>query len=47
MLGKRSGHQGSLGADHPYLEHVGRDSFYGVLAVHRDQLFRDEDFADL
>ncbi len=44
MLGKRSGLNGS---DHPYLDHVGRDSFYGFLALHRGELFRDEDFADL
>jgi hypothetical protein len=44
MLGKRSG---TDGGDHPYLEHVGRDSFYGFLALHRAELFRDEDFADL
>jgi hypothetical protein len=36
-----------LGADHPYLDHVGRDSFYGLLACQRDHLFRDEDFAGL
>ena len=47
MLGKRSAHGGSVGADHPYLDHVGRDSFYGLLACQRDHLFRDEDFADL
>ncbi len=47
MLGKRSAHGGSFGADHPYLEHVGRDSFYGLLACQGEQLFRDEDFAAL
>ena len=45
MLGKRSADGGE--GDHPYLEHVGRDSFYGLLATQRDQLFRDEDFAAL
>ena len=44
MLGKRSGLNGG---DHPYLDHVGHDSFYGFLASHRGELFRDEDFADL
>src|SRR3954452_4396366 len=34
-------------ADHPYLDHVGRDSFYGFLATQRGRLFRDEDFAAL
>lgn len=33
--------------DHIYLDFVGRDSFYGFLASHRGQLFRDEDFAEL
>ena len=37
----------SGGGDHAYLDHGGRDSFYGFLALHRAQLFRDEDFADL
>jgi hypothetical protein len=31
----------------PYLDHVGRDSFYGFLASHRAELFHDEDFTDL
>ena len=31
----------------PYLDHVGPDSFYGFLALHRDELFREEDFSDL
>ena len=44
VLGKRSE---SDGGDHPYLDHVGRDSFYGFLASHRGDLFRDEDFTDL
>jgi hypothetical protein len=44
VLGKRSG---SDGGEHPYLDHVGRDSFYGFLALHQDELFRDEDFSDL
>lgn len=43
MLGKRS----VVGGDHPYLDHVGRDTFYGFLGLHREELFRDEDFASL
>ncbi|MDP9383107.1 MAG: transposase, partial [Chloroflexota bacterium] len=44
MLGRRP----DLGeGDHIYLDFVGRDSFYGFLASHRGQLFRDEDFAEL
>src|SRR5215208_5343387 len=44
MLGKQSD---LGGGEHPCLDHVGRDSFYGFLASHRGELFRDEDFADL
>ena len=44
MLGKQSGLDGG---EHAYLDHVGRDSFYGFLASHRRELFHDEDFADL
>ncbi len=29
-----------------YLDHVGRESFYGVLASLRGRLFRDADFAE-
>jgi hypothetical protein len=44
MLGKR---WGSGGGEHAYLDHVGRDSFYGFLASHRKELFHDEDFTSL
>src|SRR5215218_8642631 len=44
MLGKQSGLDGG---EHAYLDHVGRDSFYGFLASHRRELFHDEDFIDL
>lgn len=47
MLGKRSDQRGFLEADHLYMEHVGRESFYGFLASMRGQLFRDEEFAEL
>ena len=47
MLGKKSDQLGLLEADHLYLEHVGRGSFYGYLASMRGRLFRDEDFAEL
>ena len=33
-------------ADRLYLDHVGRESFYGLLASLRGQLFRDADFAE-
>jgi len=42
MLGKRSDQRGYLEADYLYLDHVGRQSFYGFLASMRGQLFRDE-----
>src|SRR5215208_4941385 len=44
MPGKRSGRNGG---EHPYLGHVGRDAFYGFLASHRGELFREEDFTCL
>ena len=47
MLGERSDQRGLWEADHLYLDLVGRDTFYGVLASRRGQLFRDADFAEL
>lgn len=47
MIGKRSDQLGLFEADHLYVDHVGRDSFYGFLASQRGRLFRDEDFAAL
>ena len=47
MLGQRSDQRGLLEADHLYVDHVGRESFYGLLASMRGQLFRDEEFAEL
>jgi transposase len=47
MLGKRSVRYGREETDHPYLDHVGRDTFNRFLAAQRDRLFRDEDFAAL
>ena len=34
-------------ADRLYIDHVGRESFYGLLALMRGQLFEDEEFAEL
>ena len=45
MLGGRSEQRGFWEADRLYLEHVGKDTFYGLLASLRGQLFRDADFA--
>ena len=46
MLGERSGQRGLWEADRLYLDHVGRDTFYGLLASLRGRLFRDADFAE-
>lgn len=47
MLGKRLAQKGLFEADNLYLDHVGRDSFYGFLATIRGQLFKDEEFTGL
>ena len=47
MLGERSDRRGLWEADRLYLDLVGRDTFYGLLASLRGQLFRDVDFAEL
>ncbi len=47
MLGERPDQKGLWDADHLYLEMVGRDTFYGLLASLRGKLFRDADFAEL
>ena len=46
MLGERSDQRGLWEADRLYLDHVGRESFYGLLASMRGWLFRDADFAE-
>ena len=46
MLGERSEQRGLWEADRLYLDHVGKDTFYGLLASLRGQLFRDSDFAE-
>ena len=40
MLGERSDQRGLWEADQLYLDLVGRDTFYGLLASQRGQLFR-------
>ena len=47
MLGKRSDQMGLREADRLYLDHVGKDTFYGLLASLRGQLFSDDDFAEI
>ena len=46
MLGERSDQRGLWEADRLYLDHVGTDTFYGLLASLRGRLFRDADFAE-
>ena len=46
MLGERSEQRGLWEADRLYLDHVGKDTFYGLLASLRGRLFRDADFAE-
>lgn len=45
MLGKRSPQRDVFDADTMYMDLVGRKTFYGYLALHRDRLFSDEQFA--
>ena len=47
MLGKRSEQKGLWEADRLYLDYVGQDTFYGLLASLRGQLFSDDDFAEI
>ena len=47
MFRKRRAQLGLFDADNLYLGFVGEDTFYGFLARHRGELFRDEDFAGL
>lgn len=47
MLTKRSAQEDILNCDNQYLEFVGKNTFYGYLAAHRHEMFRDEDFAML
>ena len=46
MLGERSDQRGLWEADRLYLDHVGREGFYGLLASLRGRLFRDAEFAE-
>ena len=47
MLGERTEQRGLWEADRMYLDYVGKDTCYGLLAQLRSQLFRDADFAEL
>ena len=46
MLGERSDQRGRWEADRLYLEYVGKDTFYGLMASLRGRMFRDRDFAE-
>jgi hypothetical protein len=46
MVGECSAQRGLFEADNLYLGFVGEDTFYGFLAGHRGELFRDKDFAE-
>jgi len=47
VLGKRSAQRGLFEADTLFTDFVGQRSFYGYVASQRNELFRDEDFANL
>ena len=47
VMGKRFPQARIFAADRLYLDYVGRDTLYGYRAEHREELFRDEDFATL
>ena len=47
MLGKRSPQRGLFQADSMYMQHVGEDSFHGILGRMGAAWFRDEDFEGL
>ena len=47
MLGEQTEQRGLWEADRMYLDYVGKDTFYGLVASLRGQLFRDVDFAEL
>ena len=47
MLGRRSPQGGLFRPDHVLRDHVGEESFYGMLARSGSEWFRDEDFAAL
>ena len=46
MLGERSDQRRPWEPDRLYLDHVGKDTFYGLVAFLRGQLFGDADFAE-
>ncbi len=47
MLGRREAHADLFRPDHVFRDHVGEETFYGLLARHGADWFRDEDFVGL
>ncbi len=47
MFNARDPQESLLNSDSQFLECVGAESFYGFLAQHRHEIFRDEEFAFL
>ena len=47
MLGRRESQGDFFRPDHVFRDHVGEDTFYGMLARHGAEWFRDEDFVAL
>lgn len=47
MLGRRDSQGDFFRPDHAYRDHVGEETFYGLLARHGAEWFRDEDFIAL
>jgi hypothetical protein len=47
MLGRRGSQGDFFRPDHVYRDHVGEESFYGLLARHGAEWFRDEDYTAL
>lgn len=47
MLGRRESQGDFFRADHAFRDHVGEETFYGLLARHGADWFRDEDFVAL
>jgi len=47
MFHRRNPQESLFNCDNQFLDSVGRESFYGFLALHRHEIFRDEEFAFL
>lgn len=47
MIGREDPQSGLFTADNLYLDHVGKDTFYGFLAQNRHRIFQDDNFEEL